>query len=410
MRRPAPLFLRRGSFIGFVMERKERKLLAARLRGLSLFRGVLETGPFAALCDLLEAEDPLNQLALLGEVCSGLTPWEGDFCRFLREKVFEDENPIIKAKAAGKTVSEALEANCRKDLYLFSMLSALKPEDLCPEYEDIRPVFVSEPVDFAAEYEDRLANVAKHGYGIFAGAGMLRLDDAGNIVPVESPDAITLDSFIGYEYERGRVLSNTKALLEGRPAANMLLYGDAGTGKSSTIKAVANALRPEGLRLIELRKDQLLRLSSVMGRIAGNPLKFIIFIDDLSFNKNDSDFSMLKAALEGSASVKADNAVIYATSNRRHIVKESFSDRTAMDDVHINDTMQELMSLSDRFGETVYFQKPNKQLYLQIVTDLARKAGLDLPESELAEKAEAYALRKGSRSARAAEQFVDSLR
>ena len=410
MRRPAPLFLRRGSFIGFVMERKERKLLAARLRGLSLFRGVLETGPFAALCDLLEAEDPLNQLALLGEVCSGLTPWEGDFCRFLREKVFEDENPVIKAKAAGKTVSEALEANCRKDLYLFSMLSALKPEDLCPEYEDIRPVFVSEPVDFAAEYEDRLANVAKHGYGIFAGAGMLRLDDAGNIVPVESPDAITLDSFIGYEYERGRVLSNTKALLEGRPAANMLLYGDAGTGKSSTIKAVANALRPEGLRLIELRKDQLLRLSSVMGRIAGNPLKFIIFIDDLSFNKNDSDFSMLKAALEGSASVKADNAVIYATSNRRHIVKESFSDRTAMDDVHINDTMQELMSLSDRFGETVYFQKPNKQLYLQIVTDLARKAGLDLPESERAEKAEAYALRKGSRSARAAEQFVDSLR
>ena len=392
------------------MERKERKLLAARLRGLSLFRGVLETGPFAVLCELLEAEDPLDQLALLGEVCSGLTPWEGDFSRFLREKVFEDENPVIRAKAAGKTVSEALEANCRKDLYLFSMLSALKPEDLCQEYEDIRPVFTSEPVDFAAEYEDRLANVAKHGYGIFAGAGMLRLDDAGNIVPVESPDAITLDSFIGYEYERGRVLSNTKALLEGRPAANMLLYGDAGTGKSSTIKAVANALRPEGLRLIELRKDQLLRLSSVMGRIAGNPLKFIIFIDDLSFNKNDSDFSMLKAALEGSASVKADNAVIYATSNRRHIVKESFSDRTAMDDVHINDTMQELMSLSDRFGETVYFQKPNKQLYLQIVMDLARKAGLDLPESELAEKAEAYALRKGSRSARAAEQFVDSLR
>lgn len=410
MRRPAPLFLRRGSFIGFVMERKERKLLAARLRGLSLFRGVLETGPFAALCELLEAEDPLKQLALLGEVCSGLTPWEGDFSRFLREKVFEDENPVIRAKAAGKTVSGALEANCRKDLYLFSMLSALKPEDLCPEYVDIRPVFTSEPVDFAAEYEDRLANVAKHGYGIFSGAGMLRLDDAGDIVPVESPDAITLDSFIGYETERGRVLSNTKALLEGRPAANMLLYGDAGTGKSSTIKAVANALRPEGLRLIELRKDQLLRLSSVMGRIAGNPLKFIIFIDDLSFNKNDSDFSMLKAALEGSASVKADNAVIYATSNRRHIVKESFSDRTAMDDVHINDTMQELMSLSDRFGETVYFQKPNKQLYLQIVTDLARKAGLDLPESELAEKAEAYALRKGSRSARAAEQFVDSLR
>ena len=392
------------------MEAKEKQLLAARLRGLSLFRGVLETGPFAALADLLECEDPCGQLELLGEVCFGLTPWEGDFSRFLREKVFEDENPVIRAKAAGKTVSGALEANCAKDLDLFSALSALTPEDLCPDYADLRPVFRSGPVDFAAEYAQRLEGVSKYGYGIFAGAGMLRLSGEGEIVPVESPDAITLDSFIGYENERARVLDNTKALLEGRPAANMLLYGDAGTGKSSTIKAVANALRPEGLRLIELRKDQLLSLSSVMGRIAGNPLKFVIFIDDLSFNKNDSDFSMLKAALEGSASVKADNAVIYATSNRRHIVRESFSDRTAMDDVHINDTMQELMSLSDRFGETVYFQKPNKQLYLRIVSELAKKTGLDIPDSELAEKAEAYALRKGSRSARAAEQFIDSLR
>ena len=392
------------------MEKKERKLFAARLRGLSLFRGVLEQEPLPAFAKLLDTEEPLEQLELLGEVCSGLTPWEGDFSRFLREKVFEDENPVIRSKAAGKTVSGALEANCAGDLDLFAALSALSPEDLCPEFGEMRPVFRSEPVDFAAEYAERLEGVAKFGYGIFAGAGMLRLNDAGEIVPVESPDAITLDSFIGYEYERNRVLDNTKALLEGRPAANMLLYGDAGTGKSSTIKAVANALRGDGLRLIELRKDQLLRLSLVMGRIAGNPLKFVIFIDDLSFNKNDSDFSMLKAALEGSASVKADNAVIYATSNRRHIVKESFSDRTAMDDVHINDTMQELMSLSDRFGETVYFQKPNKQLYLRIVTELAQKAGLDIPESELAEKAEAYALRRGSRSARAAEQFIDSLR
>ena len=392
------------------METKERKLLAARLRGLTIFRGTLDGGPLCDLADLLEAEDPDLQLELLGKLCFGLTPWEGDFSRFLRSKVFEDENPVIRAKAAGKTVSEALETNCRSDLDLFSKLSALVPGDLCPQYGDLRPVFSSGPVDFPAEYEERLANVSRFGYGIFAGAGMLRLDDTGNIVPVESPDTITLDRFIGYEYERGRVLANTQALLEGRPAANMLLYGDAGTGKSSTIKAVANALRSEGLRLIELRKDQLLRLSSVMGRISGNPLKFIIFIDDLSFSGNDSDFSMLKAALEGSASVKADNAVIYATSNRRHIVKENFSDRTAMDDVHINDTMQELMSLSDRFGETVYFQKPNKQLYLQIVTDLAQKAGLDIPEDELSVKAEAFALRKGSRSARAAEQFIDSLR
>ncbi|MCR4805094.1 MAG: ATP-binding protein [Clostridia bacterium] len=393
------------------MDLQERKLLAARLRGLSLFRGVLDCAVFGCLCELLDCEEPLGQLELLGKLCGALTPWKADFSRFLREKVFEDENPVIRDKAALKPISEALQANCSRDLGLFSALSALRPEDLCPDpaLKAFLPRFVSEPVDFAAEYAERLSNVARFGWGVFARAGMLRLDESGAICPVESPDTISLDAFIGYEEERGRVIENTKALLAGRPAANILLYGDAGTGKSSTVKAVANAFFEDGLRLIELRKDQLLQLAGVCGRIAGNPLKFIIFIDDLSFNKNDSDFSMLKAALEGSASVRSDNAVIYATSNRRHIVKESFADRTGMDDVHINDTMQELMSLSDRFGETIYFQKPNKQLYLRIVCDLAAKAGLTLPQDELAVKAEAFALRKGSRSARAAEQFVASL-
>ena len=393
------------------MELQERKLLAARLRGLSLFRGVLDCAVFTCLQELLDSEDPLEQLSLLGELCARLSPWKADFSRFLREKVFEDENPVIRAKAALKPISGALEANCRLDLDLFASLSRLTPEKLCPQeaLRDLLPYFASEPIDFGAEYAQRLANVSRYGWGVFARAGMLRVDPDGNICPVESPDTISLDKFIGYEEERGRVVENTKALLAGRPAANILLYGDAGTGKSSTVKAVANAFFEDGLRLIELRKDQLLDLADVCGRIAGNPLKFIIFIDDLSFNKNDSDFSMLKAALEGSASARADNAVIYATSNRRHIVKESFADRTGMDDVHINDTMQELMSLSDRFGETIYFQKPNKQLYLRIVSDLAEKSGLQLPPQELAQKAEAFALRKGSRSARAAEQFVASL-
>ena len=146
-----------------------------------------------------------------------------------------------------------------------------------------------------------------------------------------------------------------------------------------------------------------------MDRIAENPLKFIIFIDDLSFNKNDDCFSMLKAALEGSASAKAHNAVIYATSNRRHIVKETFSDRATSDDIHHNDTVQELMSLSDRFGLTVYFGKPDKALYLQIVHSLARKNGIEIEQNELDIKAEAFALSKGSRSPRAAEQFINSL-
>ena len=194
----------------------------------------------------------------------------------------------------------------------------------------------------------------------------------------------------------------------GRPAANALLCGDAGAGKSSTVKAVANALFDEGIRLIELRKDQLRFLPYVMGKISGNPLKFIIFIDDLSFNRSNDDFSMLKAALEGSASAKADNAVIYATSNRRHIVKESFADREG-DDVHVNDTLQETLSLSERFGLVVLFSKPNKALYLEIVKGLAARRGIVMDEAKLEVQAEAFALRKGNRSARCAEQFIESL-
>ena len=235
---------------------------------------------------------------------------------------------------------------------MFAEFSALTRQDFAldmgvSEWE--LPEFSSQEIDFVSAYEQRLKQLRKYGYGIFSSQGMFRLSDDKEIEPIVSADKIAMDRFIGYENERAKVIENTRAFLTGRPAANVLLCGDAGTGKSSTVKAVANAFFDDGLRLIELRKDQLSLLPSVMAKISGNPLKFIIFIDDLSFNKSDDNFSMLKAALEGSASAKADNAVIYATSNRRHIIKESFGDRDG-DDVHRNDTLQETLSLSERFG------------------------------------------------------------
>lgn len=293
---------------------------------------------------------------------------------------------------------------------LFSRLTQLNANDFCEPigFGVYIPQFENNYIDFERAYKERLSHIGRYGYGVFASAKMFRV--AGEeIVPVETADEISLDSFVGYEYERKKVFDNTRALVDGRPAANVLLFGDAGTGKSSTVKACANCFCDQGVRLIELRKDQLFSLSGIMGRIAGNPLKFIIFIDDLSFNKNDDMFSMLKAALEGSASAKAKNAVIYATSNRRHIIKESFSARTTPDDIHSGDTVQELMSLSDRFGLTVYFEKPNKPLYLDIVHRLAEKKGVTMEQNELDIKAEAFALTKGSRSPRAAEQFIESL-
>ncbi|MBQ3126300.1 MAG: ATP-binding protein [Clostridia bacterium] len=328
----------------------------------------------------------------------------------LRRLVFTDENQYIIGAARRRPIPDVLAANAAAELALFSRLSRLDADALCAPVDGVEyvPQFAHTPIDFETAYAERLRDIDRWGYGIFAESVMFRVEEA-EILPVEAADPISLDRFVGYAEARAQVLENTRALAEGRPAANVLLFGDAGTGKSSTVKACANHFADRGVRLIELRKDQLLSLSAVMGRIADNPLKFILFIDDLSFNKNDDTFSMLKAALEGSASARAQNAVIYATSNRRHIVKENFSDRAAEDDIHHSDTVQELTSLSDRFGLTVYFERPNRALYLDIVHQLADRAGLTMPRETLDVRAEAFALVKGNRSPRAAEQFVCSL-
>lgn len=386
------------------------KLLSCRISALSVFRGILDKKEISAFLSFLKAEDICDKLSFYGEFVSSLGAYDGSFSAFLKKAVCEDENVYIKAVAKNKQVSDTIKANAEKELHLFSELTELTPEILFEncDYNGYIPEFDNEKVDFTAVYTERLSHIEYYGYGIFATAGMFRVEN-GEVVPVEAADDITADIFIGYEKERQQVMDNTEALVMGKSAQNVLLCGDAGTGKSSTVKAVANAYFDRGVRLIELRKDQLFSLSHVMGRIADNPLKFIIFIDDLSFNKNDDCFSMLKAALEGSASAKASNAVIYATSNRRHIVKERFSERGHEDDIHHSDTVQELLSLSDRFGLVVYYSKPNKKLYLDIVHELASRENIDIDEKELDIKAEAFALAKGSRSPRAAQQFIKGL-
>lgn len=393
------------------MTEQNLKDLACELSSLSVFRGTLNLKPMAAFLSYLNCEGCTREkMELFGQFVYSLADDHYSFSDFLQRAVYEDENKYIIGTAQKKRIPGVLEANAKAELALFSRLTRLSADALCESigYSGYIPQFENVPVDFETTYEERLEHIGRYGYGVFASAKMFRVTDR-DIVPVEAADEISIDSFVGYEEERQKVFDNTRALIEDKPAANVLLFGDAGTGKSSTVKACANHFADQGVRLIELRKDQLFSLSYIMGRIADNPLKFIIFIDDLSFNKNDDCFSMLKAALEGSASAKAKNAVIYATSNRRHIVKENFSDRAATDDIHHSDTVQELMSLSDRFGLTVYFSRPNKALYLSIVHTLARKNGLTMDPGELDIKAEAFALAKGSRSPRAAEQFINSL-
>lgn len=377
----------------------------------AVFQGVTEKPLFKAFEDYCLAENTNTKRKAYARFVKAVYEEGGDLTALTMRHICEDENVYVKTVAQKKTVGENVVYSAENELALFSVFGGLTRKDFADDMgvpENQIPNFTSVNADMVSAYNERLASLERYGYGMFSSKPMFRLSDNGEIEPIVSADKISMAHFIGYEQQRNQIVENTRAFVEGRPCANALLCGDAGTGKSSTVKAVANSFFDEGVRLIELRKDQLRCLPSVMAKISGNPLKFIIFIDDLSFNKNNDDFSMLKASLEGSASVTADNAVIYATSNRRHIIKESFGDREG-DDVHRNDTMQETLSLSERFGLTVLFSKPDKALYLRIVHGLAERNGIRMDEQELDVKAEAFALRKGSRSARCAEQFITSL-
>ena len=392
------------------MKNEKLQQLYEKLSLLSVFIGVWEMPLFQAFESYCRA-DGVDKKRAYARFVAEIYGGGGSLTRLVETQVFENENAYIKAAASGQECPSCIEEAAKKELELFGKFASLTRADFASdmgisEYE--LPDFGSVNATLPAAYEKRLQNVGRVGYGIFSTRGMFRLSDEKTIEPILSADKTEVGKFIGYEAEREKVMQNTRAFVENRPAANVLLYGDAGTGKSSTVKAVANAFFNDGVRLIELRKDQLSFLPFIMGKIAGNPLKFIIFIDDLSFHRSDDHFSMLKAALEGSASAKAENAVIYATSNRRHIIKENFSDRDG-DDVHRNDTLQETLSLSERFGLTVLFAKPDKKLYLEIVEKLAKRYAIEIGKAELFERAEAFALKKGNRSARCAEQFIESL-
>lgn len=389
---------------------QDLKELYLELCMTSLFGAVLEKPLFRHFADYSrESVGKDEKIRAYSALVREVYAHGGSLTDLVTKLVLEDENEYVKKRAHAEKIPKEIAAALIHELSVFERFCTLTAEDFAADMgvAYVSP-FSSKKITLSELYEERMRNISRFGYGIFSSHPMFRLSDAGEIEPIVSADKTELSKFVGYGEERGRVIANTEAFIEGRPAANVLLCGDAGTGKSSTVKAIANGYFERGIRLIELRKDQLRHLPAVMGRISENPLKFIIFTDDLSFNQNDDNFSMLKAALEGSASAKAANAVIYATSNRRHIVKESFSDRDG-DDVHRNDTMQETLSLSERFGLVVLFSKPDKRLYLEIVHELARRNGITAEREKLDILAEAFALRRGSRSARCAEQFIESL-
>ena len=385
------------------------KKLGCEIGMLTVFHSLKEKPLFAKFLEFTEESDATKRCLAYSSMVKEIYESGKGMSELVAKLVYEDENPYIKELADGREVSADVERAAAAELEILSRFASLGSSDFEGELEAgyVAP-FEKCITDLKGGYKKRISEISRYGYGIFSAHPMFRLSDSLVIEPIISSDKIEMDTFVGYAAERAKIIANTEALVENRPAANALLCGDAGTGKSSTVKAVANSFFDRGVRLIELRKDQLRYLPLVMGKISHNPLKFIIFIDDLSFNNNDDNFSMLKATLEGSASVRAKNAVIYATSNRRHIIKESFSDREGSD-IHRNDTIQETLSLSERFGLTVLFQKPDKKLYLEIIHELADRHKITKDRAELDIEAEAFALRRGYRSARCAEQYIESL-
>lgn len=397
---------------------KKIKELSLELHSLTVFRALREDPVLDALMKYIyatfgpESDNVLNyKIDSYCNFANELFRVHGDnLSKHIQSIVNDDENVFIKDICKGKEISPVLKKAVDSELKILQKVADLTPEELTSQinYDGYLPEFEYSKLNIADVYYHRVENISKFGYGIYSRYYMFYVNDENEIVPVRNPDSQKLSELIDYKREQGIIIDNTKALLAGKPAANILLTGDAGTGKSSTIKAVVNEFKDEGLRILEVRKEQLKAIPSILDALTENPLKFILFIDDLSFQKDDDNFAALKAILEGSVSAKSNNVVIYATSNRRHMVKETFSSRDG-DDVHRNDSMQETVSLSERFGIQILFRRPDKFTYLNIVKHLAAEAGLDIPENELEMGAERFALGRANRSARAAKQYVDSL-
>ena len=390
----------------------------ARLHGLVVFRSLLDDPVVAKLLDLtdrMEAGAPGY-----GPVCDAVAQFEAalfehttNWGSYLSAAVLEAETVCVRQATSG-TLAPALQTALDSELAFLQALCGLTLDELLAaagsatgQAQELAflPRWETSSIDLPAAYAQRMSEVGKKGYGMFAKHHVFTVEN-GQLVPVKYPDPQRLSELPGYEKEREKVIANTKALLAGMPANNVLLYGDAGTGKSSAVKAIANEFAPEGLRLVEVKKNQLYQIPDLMDKLAANPLKFILFIDDLSFTANDDNFAALKAILEGSVGGRAKNIAVYATSNRRHLIKETLTDRTG-DDIHEADTRQELMSLSARFGLTVTFQRPEKARFENILAELAKQHGIDMPMDQLLVKAEAFAIRAGGRSPRVAKQFIE---
>ncbi|QJW46949.1 ATP-binding protein [bacterium BFN5] len=410
----------------------EQPSLNTKIDELIIFRNLLEDEIVQEFLQV--TNDPANR-SLISDYaaklinkaeCLGLS---GNlFKNYLTYLIAQDENIFSKMteQTGGKIGSSLLKAVVHDMRILKNLLcSDFKPltsNKLIEEYSPTCPSTTLGSVILETQLTDALTqgaspedlallllqHYAAYGYGDMANFKAFRWQDNQGLVGIKHFDKITLTDIVGYERQKATLVSNTESLLDGKPANNVLLIGARGTGKSSSVKALANTYFARGLRLVEISKQQMCHLPKIMETLRSRAgKKFIIFLDDLSFEEFEIEYKFLKSVIEGGVEAKPDNVLIYATSNRRHLIKETWSDRNGdADEIHRFDSVHEKISLSDRFGITITYLAPNQDEYLQIVEELAKKNNIDLQLSQLKQEAIRWELAHSGRSGRTAQQFI----
>lgn len=357
---------------------------------------ITNENPFSITCEKVGANNGSVNYFAKNDFKQFKALFDYDFSRLEKELEIDcftrisNYNAIVKPELMyNKNVSEKVQALSEK-------LEKTKNED---EFFDII-------TDFYKAY----------GVGMFGLNKAFRIksstEDAVEFVAINNMEKVMLDDLIGYEIQKKKLVDNTEAFIEGRKANNCLLFGDSGTGKSTSIKAIVNEYYDRGLRMIEIYKHQFKDLSNVIAQIKNRNYKFIIYMDDLSFEEFEIEYKFLKAVIEGGVETKPENILIYATSNRRHLIKETWNDRSdvkVQNGMHQSDTMEEKLSLVNRFGVTINYSKPSQKEYFNIAVELCRRAGVTMPEEEIKAEANKWELSHGGISGRTAQQFANYL-
>lgn len=404
-----------------------------QIAALLLYQGIFQTDvglAFLALLERLSEGDRTACLQAYGQWFQQLAARRQSWSAYLRNTILTTVNPFTQQAQAHNLADlpDPLIAAARHDLRGLQQIYACTGEWLSqwvqacadlPETPVVWPDDARSPLetkfDQAEDWAELIGVLADHyrqdGTGLFAHYRAFRWQQ-GQLVGVNHPDPVRLDQLVGYEGPQQALVRNTEFLLAGYPALHVLLYGSRGSGKSSRVKALVNEYGDRGLRLIEVAKSDLQDLSVIVEQLRDLPQKFIVFVDDLSFEDDDDTFKALKVVLEGSITARPPNVVVYATSNRRHLVREFFGDRprpSQGDEIHAWDTLQEKLSFGDRFGLTLTFEPADQDTYLAIVHHLAAQENLAIAPDDLRARALQWATRHNGRSGRTARQFVDFL-